>query len=960
MAFRTQILGDQYLNELAKNFDTKRKDELINAMLPSELAEKMKKNHSEIINKHQSVSILFCAISEFASLCEHLSEMELVKLVHLVYSVFDNLVATHSVYKVEAIDNVYMCTANCPQEDPDHIIHIATMALAMQKTIAQRIFTISDTKDIKIKVKIGLHTGDVVGAVVGKKTWSYHLFGDAVNTTSRMCSTSTVSKIQMSLPFKLALDAITIESFCKKSGFPHTEIVDRGEINVKGKGLMRTFFLENRQPDAIQSKRTSINLNKTNDENIKALNLLTSSRFKNASSLDFIKCKLFSLKFYADIKGKDRDEVSSDPRSSGESDSGIMTPPPVGSPNSSSKNLGSVLDQAFKFKPVLPNLPAVQKSRSPAVVPILPSSASAAEKSRLFDSQVENLSESEDSDRASFMRSGIDSMHSGLDSMVSMRSIRSSASSVLKSLAVTASIIFTRFGHESNEQNLPERRICRSGGDNFSSGRHDSRRDHFSALSPETTARELEKSFKRHFNNINMEHTQDLSIYVAAITAIICALAGLILEIDDELLYFPLVLSPLISVTFCILALKKKKFFEREMQKVQVVFAILLLVMFDLFIIAASRGGRGFRGFEIHLIIIVGVTYTFRIRATYMYLFNTLTLVLYTLAMVAPHFMSSDHETQILDVVGSLVTTTMCTFSCSICAYTRELNVRRDYLIRKDLLLENISTRAMLRNMFPKKEHSEQLMAKKIPLEVLENVTLLYSDIKGFTNLVAKMDPYLLCTYLDALYSKFDKNIDKYGIYKLDTIGDAFVAIIGAKDDENKFKESGAVRMTKFAFDMIHDITEFCEINNLDLAMRIGIHKGTVVGSVVGKLKPRYLTWGKDTIIGTKLESSGEPNKIHISSAVREELLRGRVDWVITPNFRAMNTTFNAESSNSENQKQYNPDDKDEAEDEIKLPFYNDADKDDGSGTKTYNYSSMQNPLKTISTFFVEKKEHSE
>jgi len=109
----------------------------------------------------------------------------------------------------------------------------------------------------------------------------------------------------------------------------------------------------------------------------------------------------------------------------------------------------------------------------------------------------------------------------------------------------------------------------------------------------------------------------------------------------------------------------------------------------------------------------------------------------------------------------------------------------------------------ILTNMFPKAEHAEKRLAKTIPLEQLRNVALLYSDIKGFTPLVQSMDPLQLCGYLDDLYTKFDSHLEKYGIYKLDTIGDTFVCVIGAGDIKDTGK-TDAVKMTQFAFHMLH------------------------------------------------------------------------------------------------------------------------------------------------------------
>ena len=391
-------------------------------------------------------------------------------------------------------------------------------------------------------------------------------------------------------------------------------------------------------------------------------------------------------------------------------------------------------------------------------------------------------------------------------------------------------------------------------------------------LTPQKIAYQLEESFRIEFNSSNVAFAQSLGIVMAVGVTMLCTTAALMMEKDWKILTI-LCLATLTCVLFSTSARYFEGFFKLRVQTILVSTAIFLQLLFEFFLVIARTLGYGFNAIELHMVLIMMVSHAFRVRAVFMYVFNACTILLYITASVVPHYAGLDVDPPDSSTVGGILFVTLCSFSGCVCAYSRELAFRQDFLVRKALLLDNISSRGMLRNMFPKKEHSDKLLAKKIPLEVLENVTLLYSDIKGFTSMVASMEPYLLCTYLDALYSKFDAKLDKYGIYKLDTIGDAFVAIIGVTDEkEGQFQESGSVRMTKFAFDMIADIEDFCEVNNLDIAMRIGIHKGTVVGSVVGKLKPRYLTWGKDCLIGTKLESTGKPNRVHISQAVKEEL----------------------------------------------------------------------------------------
>jgi len=935
-----------YQSELQKKYDTKRKNELINAMLPAELAKKMKNNEKEIINMHKSVSILFCAICDFKSLCEHLSEMELVKLVHLVFSTFDDLIASQKVYKVEAIDNVYMCTANCPKADPNHVIHMTSMALRMQAKIEAKLFHVGDDKDIKVKIKIGLHTGDVVGAVVGKKSWSYHLFGDAVNTTSRMCSTAPTSEIQMSQPFKLAFDDVA-DIFANNIGID-IDIIDRGVIKVKGKGNMQTFILKKKTKEVIGvvPQRTSIGMQRSNDvENIIALDQYDQEF--SVKALNYIKRRKFSLAFYATI-----DEYSTEEQK--QSHQSIAHLKSINSPITKNR---STNQKVFKLRRPSANIPIKDersKSRKslPVVVPVLPKTENGTEP--VFPQLSSN-------------------------SVASMGSIRRSTSSFLKNVGKTIGKFTEHFSADEAISELDEEMGMVSGR-THSSERIDTRRYDNTAtnLTPKRMANQLEVSFRTEFNNFNLEFSQNLAL---AATLVITSGNIILIYImhnnskpdGDSYLTKPilivLILSILFSILFAIFTRVLEEVFRKRMQTILVFTAISITALYELYLVLARINGYGFNALEPHMLLIMIVSHAFRVRFIFMVVFNIFTIILYLVSTLLPYYAKLDDKSPDIDNWSCIVFVLLCSFSSVLCAYNRELLFRSDFMVRKSLLLENITSRGMLRNMFPKKEHSDLLLKKQVPLEVLENAVLLYSDIKGFTSMVSNMEPYILCTYLDALYSKFDGNLDKYGIYKLDTIGDAFVAIIGVTDDDDKFSESASVRMTKFAFEMIADIEEFCETNKLELAMRIGIHKGTVVGSVAGKLKPRYLTWGKDCLIGTKIEETGEPNKVHISESVKEELEQASIenDWEITPNFVAMSTTFNSprreyedNEGNSESEGTQSQTQSVSVAEETNNGGSYSGDRSRSNETsmherpsQTFDYSSMQNPLKTVSTYFI-------
>ncbi|KAM9965202.1 hypothetical protein ACTFIW_005009 [Dictyostelium discoideum] len=174
-----------------------------------------------IVDSYDPVTVLFCEIVNFNALVEKMSSTQVINLLNEVYNSFDRLTDVYGVTKVEHIGNVYMVVGGCPELCPDHAQRVAHMSLGMLSVI--RRFGI-------VQVRIGMHTGPVVGGIIGKKKLSWHLFGDTINTSSRMASHSSIGRIQVSHPVQQLLR-------------PYFLFEDRGKIQVKGKGLMRTFYL---------------------------------------------------------------------------------------------------------------------------------------------------------------------------------------------------------------------------------------------------------------------------------------------------------------------------------------------------------------------------------------------------------------------------------------------------------------------------------------------------------------------------------------------------------------------------------------------------------------------------------------------------------------------------------------------------------------------------------------------
>jgi class 3 adenylate cyclase len=211
--------------------EKKKSEALLLNVLPASIAERLKAEKRPIADGFQEVSVLFADIVGFTKLSERLTPQQLVERLNELFSAFDDLLDRLRLEKIKTIGDAYMVVGGL-NGGKDHALALAELGLDM----LARIRELAASRGEDFSVRVGIHTGPVVGGVIGKKKFIYDVWGDTVNVASRMESTGVPGAVQIS--------QVTYAQIRNMYVFE-----DRGEIEVKGKGPMRTWLIKDRRKD---------------------------------------------------------------------------------------------------------------------------------------------------------------------------------------------------------------------------------------------------------------------------------------------------------------------------------------------------------------------------------------------------------------------------------------------------------------------------------------------------------------------------------------------------------------------------------------------------------------------------------------------------------------------------------------------------------------------------------------
>jgi len=212
--------------EVALRFQQEQTEDLLLNILPGPIAERLKMAEDIIADSFDDVTILFADLVNFTQMASQVSPTELVRLLNEIFSAFDHLTEKHGLEKIKTIGDAYMVVGGLPTPQPNHAEAIAQMALDMQTSIDQ----FNATHKTNFSLRIGINTGSVVAGVIGTKKFTYDLWGDAVNTASRMESHGIAGSIQVTeTTYEKLRDKYVLE--------------ERGILQIKGKGKMKAYLL---------------------------------------------------------------------------------------------------------------------------------------------------------------------------------------------------------------------------------------------------------------------------------------------------------------------------------------------------------------------------------------------------------------------------------------------------------------------------------------------------------------------------------------------------------------------------------------------------------------------------------------------------------------------------------------------------------------------------------------------
>jgi len=203
-----------------------RANDLLRNILPGPVADRLKRGEQHVVEFHDHVSVMFADVVGFTRMATELPPAQLIQMLETLFKAFDEIAERCGVEKIKTVGDAYMAAAGVPEEAPDHADRIARMALEMLAVCEG----IGRDAGMALDLRIGIDTGPAISGVISQKKFAYDLWGDTVNTASRMESSGVIGRVHVTEAFRQRLgDRFVFEA--------------RGPLELKGKGLVPSHFL---------------------------------------------------------------------------------------------------------------------------------------------------------------------------------------------------------------------------------------------------------------------------------------------------------------------------------------------------------------------------------------------------------------------------------------------------------------------------------------------------------------------------------------------------------------------------------------------------------------------------------------------------------------------------------------------------------------------------------------------
>ncbi|GMH65992.1 hypothetical protein TL16_g04331 [Triparma laevis f. inornata] len=838
---------------------------LLDSMLPQEITKeldisgsgKMSENLT-YVESYNDVTVLFCMINDFAVLSDTFNAVDLVSILNTTYSYFDHIADEISIYKVETVGEVYMMAGGCPRRTVKHAEYGASMALAMIKSIpyirqmlkSNLLKGDVENKEFKEKIidnfsiKIGLNSGQVTAGVIGATCQRFKLFGDTVNTASRMESRSLPGMCQVSdSTFKQLVKAKYL--FKKREPMP-----------IKGKGMMQTYFLVGKESekDTVDHDKLS---DLINDEDLLKFNFADVCKAaikesQDQQSNDYGEMDAFSKAIQENSMLED-----------GEVSMGGFTREERTFTLASTTTKMTVLDEANGKEHYL----TIYNRLSDRDAPQLPMNQTLLfllghEFQFIGPTAVEAMLETHYRHHVFCKERGF------------VRNIFFFFLFCMVFLMVYDSVML--------EHDILILLLRYSGAIPF-------------------LVIFIASSFHKKF-----------FYYQQMFICLVCVVFGISVILMGTY-QAPYPGYGILLILFLVILILDSLFFVNRVAIVwflTVVYCIFLNVSCVAYNKLSQAGDDDIQatqdfidpnGLVINMTDVGNTFCAIQQDADCLNVDDCANKGLYSKFVdvaigdqdYSAHQHASDlltgavqaelwkklEERQTVAPFPALQQVIVIFFYVGLAIYPSWVSnyfsrvcfnrVQKEYEMEKEGKLAQANTTKFLNQLVPP-SIVPLLSQGKFIANKLEQVTILFVDMVGFTKFSSQLDPDELVMFLNEMYSRFDVILEKYSLYKVEIIGDALFAVAGAPEERyDKYHAARAVCAAQGLLGEIEKLQVFLEIS---VRIRIGVHTGSCVAGVVGIKDPRYHLFGSTVGNAEKIESTGMAGKIHVSQAAVDSI----------------------------------------------------------------------------------------